>query len=94
LSHSARIRRRRRGAGPGRYVLLGFLVLLLCGALATATAIGWVVRTANSAKPLSSLTPTNPGSLTEVFAADGTRLGFIQNDDLVTPVAASRAARR
>ena len=29
LSHSARIRRRRKGAGPGRYFLLAFLVLLL-----------------------------------------------------------------
>ena len=37
-------------------------------------------------QPLSSLKQRNPGSLTEVFAADGkTRLGFIQNDDLVTP---------
>jgi penicillin-binding protein 1A len=62
--------------------------VLLCGALAGATAVGWVFKTASSAPPLSSLKQRNPGSLTEVFAADGTRLGFIQADDLVQPVAA------
>ena len=88
MSHSARIRRRRKGAGPGRYFLLAFLVVLLAGALIASAAVGWVVKTANSAKPLSTYTPRNPGSLTQVYAADGkTRLGFIQNDDLVTPVA-------
>jgi penicillin-binding protein 1A len=86
LSHSARTRRRRRGAGPGRYFLFGFIVVLLCGVLVGGAAAGWVFRTATSAPPLSSLTLRNPGSLTEVFAADGTRLGFIQSDDLVTPV--------
>jgi penicillin-binding protein 1A len=89
LSHSARIRRRHRGAGPGRYVLLGFLVVLLCAALVGATVVGWVFRTASSAPPLSSLKQRNVGSLSEVFASDGTRLGFIQADDLVQNVPAS-----
>jgi penicillin-binding protein 1A len=82
------MRRRRRGAGPGRYFLLGFLVLLLSGGLIAGAAVGWVVKTANEAKPLSTYTPRNLGSLTQVYAADGkTRLGFIQNDDLVRPIA-------
>ena len=85
MSHSARMRRRRHGAGPGKYTLLALLVVLLLGTLAGVTAIGWVVRTANSSPQLSSLKERNPGSLTEVFADDGTRLGFIQNDELVTP---------
>jgi penicillin-binding protein 1A len=82
------MRRRRRGAGPGRYFLLAFLVLLLSGGVIAGAAVGWVVKTANSAKPLSEFTPRNLGALTEVYAADGkTRLGFIQNDDLVRPIA-------
>jgi len=53
-------------------------------------AVTWVLRTANSAPALSSYVPKNPGSLSEVFASDGkTRLGYIQSDDLVQPVAAS-----
>ena len=60
------------------------------GAGVAAAGATWVLRTANSAPALSSYKPKNPGGLTEVFAADGkTRLGFIQSDDLVQPVAAS-----
>src|SRR3954464_8600396 len=86
LSHSSRIRRRQQGAGPGRYLLLGFLLVAVLGGAVGAGAVGWVVRTANDAPTLSSLKQRNPGSLSEVFAADGTRLGFIQADDLVQPV--------
>ncbi|HEX6022781.1 MAG TPA: transglycosylase domain-containing protein [Solirubrobacter sp.] len=81
------MKRRRRGAGPGRYFLLAFLVVLLMAGVVGGAAVGWVVKTASEAKPLSEFTPRNLGALTEVYAADGkTRLGFIQNDDLVRPV--------
>ena len=65
------MRRRRKGAGPGKYFLLAFLVVLLAGALVASAAVGWVVKTANEAKPLSTYTPRNLGSLTSVYAADG-----------------------
>ena len=75
----------------GRWILLAVLVVLLCGAGVAGAAATWVLRTANSAPALSSLKQRNPGSLTEVFASDGkTRLGFIQSDDLVRPVAANQ----
>ena len=78
MSHSARIRRRRQGAHhPGRWIALVVLVVLLCGASIAAAGVTWVLRTANSAHALSTYTPRNPGSLTEVFASDGkTRLGL------------------
>jgi len=79
------MRRRRKGGGAGRWFLLGFLFLLLCGGIAAAAAGGWVYRAAAEAPALSSLKKRNPGALTEVLAADGTRLGWIQNDDLVRP---------
>jgi penicillin-binding protein 1A len=61
------------------------------GAGAAGAAVTWVLRTANSAPALSSLKQKNPGGLTEVFASDGkTRLGFIQSDDLVQPVASNQ----
>jgi penicillin-binding protein 1A len=91
LSHSARIRRRQRGAHYGRWILLGVLVLLLLAASAAGAAVTWVLRTANSAPALSSLKQKNPGGLTTVYASDGTtRLGFIQSDDLVQPVASNQ----
>src|SRR3954463_14390183 len=82
------MRRRRRGGGAGKWFLLGFFLLLLCGGLAGAAAAGWVYKAASEAPALSSLKQRNPGSLTEVLADDGTRLGWIQNDDLVRPVTA------
>ena len=89
MSHSARIRRRRRsGGGASRWFLLGFLLLLLCGVGVAAAAAGWVIRTANEGPALSTYTQRDPGGLTEVLASDGTRLGFIQNDDLVETAAA------
>jgi len=82
MSHSSRHRRRRRGIGPGQYVLLGVLVVLLLGGLAAAAAAMWVIRTANDGPTLSSLKRKDPGATSAVYAADGTRLGFIQADDL------------
>jgi penicillin-binding protein 1A len=91
LSHSARIRRRQQSAHYGRWILLGVFIILLMGAGAAGAAVTWVLRTANSAPALSSLKQKNPGGLTEVFAADGkTRLGFVQSDDLVQPVASNQ----
>src|SRR3954454_13904383 len=85
------MRRRQRGAHYGRWIFLAVFVVLLIGAAAAGAAVTWVLRTANSAPALSSYVPKNPGSLSEVFASDGkTRLGFIQSDDLVQPVAASQ----
>ncbi len=88
MTHSARTRRQRRTRGPhwSRYFLAGLIVLLLVGLGAGGIVAAWVYKTASSAPPLTSLKQRNPGSLTEVFASDGTRLGFIQADDLVQPV--------
>src|SRR5436309_9221170 len=88
MSYSSRIRRQRRSHGRqwGRYVLAALLVTVLAGLCAAGVVAAWVFKTATSAPPLSSLKQRNPGSLSEVFAADGTRLGFIQADDLVQPV--------
>src|SRR3954467_2672305 len=85
MSHSSRPRRRRRGIGPGQYVLLGVLVVLLLGGMAAAAAAMWVLRTANDGPTLSSLKRKDPGATSAVYAADGTRLGFIQADDLRVP---------
>src|ERR1700749_280388 len=88
MSYSSRTRRQRRSRGPhwSRYVLTGLLVMVLVGLTAPGVWAAGVYKTAASAPPLTSLKQRNPGSLSEVFAADGTRLGFIQADDLVQPV--------
>ncbi|HTY95485.1 MAG TPA: transglycosylase domain-containing protein [Solirubrobacteraceae bacterium] len=49
-------------------------------------AAAYVLHAAQSAPALSSLHPRVSGGNSQVFAADGTRLGFIQSDELRTPV--------
>jgi penicillin-binding protein 1A len=87
MSRSQRYRRRRRGRGRHRnQALIAFLVILTVVVAAGASVVGWVVTTAASAPDFSSLKQRDPGSNTEVLAADGTRLGFISADELSRPV--------
>ena len=87
MSRSQRYRRRRRGSGRHRsQALLGLMVVVIVLGIGGLSVVGWVVATAASAPELSSLKARDPGSNTEVLAADGTRLGFISADDLSRPV--------
>ncbi len=52
--------------------------------------VGWVVAVADSAPNINQLSPRDPGQVSEVFAADGTRLGFIHSDILRTVVTGNR----
>ncbi len=61
---------------------------ILAGALVIGTIalVGYVLNVAQSAPALGSLHPILSGGSSQVFASDGTRLGFIQSDELRTPV--------
>ena len=66
------------------------MVVLVLVALAGLSAVGYVISIAASAPPLDSLKPRELGSQSEVRAADGTRLGFIQSNELRRPVQGNR----
>jgi penicillin-binding protein 1A len=66
------------------------MVVLVLAALAGLSAVGYVISIAASAPPLDSLKPRELGSQSEVRAADGTRLGFIQSNELRRPVEGNR----
>ena len=68
--------------------MLLMLVLVAATVLAAGGLylVGWVSDVASSAPNIGELTPRDPGQLSEVFAADGTRLGYIRSDILRTPV--------
>src|SRR4051794_18985715 len=86
MSRYQRIRLRRRHRGGGRSkALLALLVVFVGIGIAGVAAVGYVVSIAASAPSLSSLKERDPGSNSEVLAADGSRLGFIQADDLRLP---------
>jgi penicillin-binding protein 1A len=71
-------------------VVLGVCVIAL-GAL---LAVGWVVAVADSAPNLDQLKPRNPAPLSQVFAADGTSLGYIQSDTAFSAVAPNQLPNR
>jgi penicillin-binding protein 1A len=80
--------RRRRGHshGAARILFLGLGVAITVAALGVLGGVGWVVSVASSGPQITDLKPVDPGSSSVVYAADGSRLGFIQSDVLRTPI--------
>ena len=74
-------RRRRRPKARGK-ILLGVGVLATVLMIAVASAAGYVLAIASSAPELSELKADDKGEVSVVFAADGSRLGFVQSDVL------------
>ena len=87
MSRRDRKKRRRGHRHGGAHILFLGLGLVVTGAaLAALAAVGWVVSVATSGPTIEELKPVDPGSTSVVYAADGSRLGFIQADILRTPV--------
>ena len=87
MSQLARQRRRhRRGSGASRFLFIGFTAALLVIGIGAGVVAAIVAHYASEAPPLSSLHALTPGGNSEVFAADGTRLGYIQSDVLRSPI--------
>jgi penicillin-binding protein 1A len=87
MSRQARQRRRRHSrAGPTRILLVGGGLLATALVLGAIAAVGYVLHVAGTAPALGSLHPIISDGSSQVFAADGTRLGFIQSDNLRSPV--------
>jgi penicillin-binding protein 1A len=78
-------KRRRRGRKHGK-LLLASLVLVVALLIALGAGVGWILSVSASAPPLDSLKPVDQGTSSAVYAADGSRLGFIQSDEIRTPV--------
>jgi penicillin-binding protein 1A len=58
-------------------------VLAVCGAvLAVLAGIGWVVAVADNGPNLSELKGRSPHSLTQIFAGDGSSLGYVHSDTI------------
>jgi penicillin-binding protein 1A len=79
-------RRSRKRSGMSAKLGLGATVILTGVLIVALSAVGYVLATAATAPDLSELKPTDKGANSEVFAADGSRLGFVQSDEIRTPV--------
>jgi penicillin-binding protein 1A len=80
-------RRARHRAHPVSRVLTLVVVLLIAVVgLGVLGIVGWVVGVAQSAPNLDQLEPRVPGQVSEVYAGDGSLLGYIASDVLRTYV--------
>ena len=80
MSHRQRRTRRRKHRGARSKVLLALGVIATVCVIAVLSAAGYVLAIAASAPDLDELRADDKGELSVVFAADGSRLGFIQSD--------------
>ncbi len=85
MSRQAR-KRRHGGHGGTRILIIAAGVVFATLVIGVIAAVGYVVHVAQSAPSTKKLHPRVSGGSTQVFAADGTRLGFIQSDELRSPV--------
>src|SRR3984893_2135819 len=91
MSRQARQRRRRHHrAGPARIILLGGGVSAVAIIIGVVAAVAYVLNIAQSAPAIESLRAILTGGSSQVFSADGTRLGYIQSDVLRSPVSWSQ----
>jgi penicillin-binding protein 1A len=69
-------------------------VLAVCATALGALAVaGWVAAVADSAPSINELTAHTPGALSQVFASDGSSLGYIHSLVLRTPVRSKQIPR-
>ncbi len=78
----------------GKKILLAVVVVLAIVGIGVASAGLWVLDVAADAPDIDTLEPADSGSNTQVFAADGTSLGYVQADILRTPVALDKIPNR
>src|SRR5436305_5861561 len=87
MSRQARQRRHRNhGSGGARFALIAGGTVITAVIVAVIVAVAYVLNVAASATPPDKLHPLVTGGSSQVYASDGTRLGFIQSDELRTPV--------
>jgi penicillin-binding protein 1A len=84
--HARQRRRRHRRGGPSRIILTGLAVLVGVFSLGAVGAVAYVLSVVQSTPGLAARHPVIDGASSQVFAADGTRLGFIQSNELRSPI--------
>jgi penicillin-binding protein 1A len=85
MSRLAR-QRRRHHRGPSRILFVALIVLASGLFLGAVGAVAYVIVVVNSTQGLAGRHPIVEGASSQVFAADGTRLGFIQSNELRSPI--------
>ena len=87
MSRRDRHRRLRHRAHPLRHALLALLAVVAVGLLAGATVFAaWVAKVVDETPDIDQLRPKPQPTVSAVYGADGSRLGFIAGDVVRQPV--------
>jgi penicillin-binding protein 1A len=90
MTQRARKRNRRSRGSVRRKILLALGIVLAAIVIAIGGAGVWALNIWNSTPALGTLKPVAEGSNSVVYAADGSRLGYIQSDTIRHPVDSER----
>jgi penicillin-binding protein 1A len=90
MTQRGRKRYRRPGGSVRRKLVVAFGVLTAAIVIPVAGVGIWVLSVRADTPPLDQLKPVKEGANSVVFAADGSRLGFIQSDTIRHPVGARK----
>src|SRR4051794_8901604 len=87
MTHRQRqARRRRHKARPRNWIILGLALVAAGAGVAALAGVGYVLAVAATAPNVNDLKPIDKGASSEIFAANGRRLGYVQSSTIRTPV--------
>jgi penicillin-binding protein 1A len=88
MTHRQRqARRRRNKARPRNWLLLGLAVVISMAIIGGLSMVGYILAVASSAPNIDELKPIDKGTTSKIYAADGHLLGYVQSNEIRTPVA-------
>jgi penicillin-binding protein 1A len=88
MTHRQRqARRRRNKARPRNWLLLGLAVVVSVAIIGGLSVVGYILAVASTAPNINELRPIDQGSTSKIYAADGHLLGYVQSNEIRTPVA-------
>src|SRR3954470_9489183 len=87
MTYRQRKERKRRSKGRvGRRLMLAFAVVLAVLLISAASVVGYIASIAATAPDINDLKPIDKGAVSEIFASDGSRLGYVQSSEIRTPI--------
>jgi penicillin-binding protein 1A len=86
MTHRQRKFRKRRSRTARNGAFLGVLLALAAILVAGLSGVGWVFAVAAGAPDIDKLKPIDKGASSIVYAADGSRLGYVQSDTIRMPI--------
>jgi penicillin-binding protein 1A len=79
-------RRRRHKTRPRNWILLGVALFASAVVIGALSVVGYILAVAGTAPNIDDLKPIDKGASSEIFAADGRRLGYVQSSTIRTPI--------